>query len=170
MKTRTLALTSILVAASASAQAPVASRIDGAFGKKLGDLVDVGGEKLVRGPEGLQYAVVFVPTEGYPGLSTFAVSITPYSHKIFRVEASGTLPTAAAVENLRRTLELKYGPFVRFEDSATAARWKFADGERSIVLTVADRLVRLFYTDDSLAAAARIESTTGAAAAEGKSL
>jgi hypothetical protein len=152
------------------AQSPVASKIEGAFGKKLGDLVDVGAERLVRGPEGLQYIVNFVPADGYPGLSTFAIGVTPYSHKTFKVEASGTLPTAAAVDNLRRTLELKYGRFVRIDGPAGIVRWKFSDGERSILLTDANHLVRLFYVDDSLAATARIESTTGAAAADGKSL
>jgi hypothetical protein len=170
MKTWALAIGLVLTVVMTMAQAPLVSKIDGAFGKKLGDQVDVGAERLVRGPEGLQYVVTFVPAEGYPGLSTFAVGVTPYSHKIFKVEASGTFPTAAAVDNLRRTLELKYGPFIRIEDPTGIVRWKFSDGERSILLSDANLLVKLFYIDDSLAAAARIESTTGAAATDGKGL
>ncbi len=170
MKTWALTIGLGLTMAMTMAQTPLASKIDGAFGKKLGEPVEVGAERLVRGPEGLQYSVTFVPAEGYPGLSNFAVGVTPYSHKIFKVEASGTFPTPAAVDNLRRTLELKYGPFVRIEDPTGVVRWKFSDGERSILLANANGLVKLFYIDDSLAAAARIESTTGAAASEGKGL
>jgi hypothetical protein len=170
MNTWALAMGLGLSVALTMAQTPLVSKIDGAFGKRLGDPVEVGAERLVRGPDGLQYAVTFVPAEGYPGLSTFAVGVTPYSHKIFKVEASGTFPTAAAVDNLRRTLELKYGPFLRMEDAAGVVRWKFSDGERSILLSDANLSVKLFYIDDSLAAAARIESTTGAAATDGKGL
>ena len=170
MSLRSVAIGLALIAATASAQAPVASKIDGAFGRKLGDPVEVAGQTMIRGPEGLQFVVRFVPLEGYPGLSNFAVSVTPYSHLILKVEAGGTLPTVGDVENLRRTLELKYGPFLRLENIGDTARWKFADGERSIWLRVTDRNVTISYVDDSLAARARLESTTGTAAADGKTL
>ena len=170
MKTPSFVLSLALAIASASAQVPADSKIEGAFGKKLGDAVVVGAERLVRGPEGLQYIVTFSPAEGYPGLDRFAISVTAYSHVVFKVEASGTLPTPAAVENLRRTLELKYGPFVRLSDDGATVRWKFTDGLRSIVMRVTDGQVSVIYIDDSLAATARIESTTGAPAADGKGL
>jgi hypothetical protein len=170
MKSRIVALSLMLAAAPAFAQTPAVSKIEGAFGKKLGDAVDVGAERLVRGVEGLQYIVTFTPAEGYPGLNRFAICVTPYSHVTFKVDVSGTLPTPAAVENLRRTLELKYGPFVRLSDNGDTVRWKFTDGERSIVLLVTDHAVTVYYIDDGLAATARIESTTGAAAIDGKGL
>lgn len=89
---------------------------------------------------------------------------------IFKVEASGTLATPAAVENLRRTLALKYGPFVRLSDDGETVRWKFTDGLRSIVMRATGNVVSVIYIDDGLAATARIESTTGAPAVDGKSL
>jgi hypothetical protein len=170
MKKRALALALLASISSLSAQVPTASKIDGAFGRKLGDSVEVTGQTMIRGLEGLQYVVRFVPAEGYPGLSNFAICVTPYSHVIFKVEASGTLATVGDVENLRRTLELKYGPFLRLENIGNTARWKFADGERSIWLRVTDRNVTVSYVDDSLAARARLESTTGTTAADGKTL
>ncbi len=170
MKTPAFVLSLAFVIASASAQAPAVSKIEGAFGKKLGDALQVEGETPVRGPEGLQYIVMFSPAEGYPGLTQFAVCVTPYSHVIFKVDASGTLATPAAVENLRRTLELKYGSFVRLSDDGATVRWKFTDGLRSIVMRATGVQVSVIYIDDSLAAAARIESTTGAPAADGKGL
>lgn len=64
MKMPLLALSLALGIASASAQAPIDSKIEGAFGKKLGDTVLVGGETLAQGPEGLHYIVMFSPAEG----------------------------------------------------------------------------------------------------------
>lgn len=88
-------------------------RIDGAFGKKLGDVFDtssaVGGPKLADATP----TYLFSPTNGFRSFKQYFVVVTPTTHKIYSIWGVGNVETVESGKKeqtvIMELLKQKYG-------------------------------------------------------------
>ena len=168
MKTKISALASAAVFLCLSV-AFGAEAFDGAFGRKFGELVSAGLSEIQQGPRSSYRSATFTPDKPYPGLDAYEVHVTPQSHRIFEIVASGTLSSDEAVATLLAGLDMKFGPFspdkrVNQTNPAYARR----DNGRIVHFEIfPGRRVVLTFRDGEMTGAARAEGAAGKAAESG---
>jgi hypothetical protein len=88
--------------------------ISGAFGIKLGDVVDPASANVVGTTKDGTPQYQFTPVNGLSSLTDYYVLITPETHKIFAVCASGSFDSPELAKNeqavIMHLLVAKYGP------------------------------------------------------------
>lgn len=163
MKTKIPALASIVMWLALAPVARAADPIEGAFGMKFGQRVDTGLSEIQQGARSPYRSAPFKPDALYPGLDTYAVSVTPYSHRVFEIVASATLGSEEAVSTMLSGLDLKFGPFAPDKrvgqkqpayarrDNGRIVHFEIQPGHR-VVLT---------FRDGALTGAARAEGAAG---------
>lgn len=103
-------LLSLLLVAVAAAQ----ERIEGAFGQKLGAVFDPQGAP----PEqGMENTYRFPPAAPFEGLTNYSVVVTPKTHRIAAINASGETPDTESAWKLATVL----GIILRNKYESTAA-------------------------------------------------
>ena len=82
----------LLIAAALTLSANAAEKIEGAFGFKLGDVLDLADARLVKEdvPEPVPERFEFKPTNPNPAFASYYVWVTPNSHRIKEITAVGT--------------------------------------------------------------------------------
>lgn len=89
------------------------AQIEGGFGLKLGDVLDVDSDELeaVKGSDNAVYRVK--PPKPLPGFDVYQVYVTPLTHKIYQIRAFRHFKIVHGAKNeytmLRKLLENKYG-------------------------------------------------------------
>jgi len=165
MKTRILAA-AVLSIFVFVAGAPAVEPIEGAFGKKFGEKFSSRVSEIQQGTRGPLRTASFTPEKPYPGLDVYSVSVTPVSHRVFEITASGTLLSVDAVKALLSMLEDKFGPFTtENRRDGNALAYANRAGGKIVQLTVRNgNQVVLTFRDGALTAAAREEGAVGKAA------
>jgi len=166
MKTKISALASAAAFLSLSL-AFGAETFDGAFGRKFGELVSAGLSEIQQGPRSAYRSATFTPEKPYPGLDVYEVHVTPQSHRIFEIVASGTLPSEEAVATTLAGLDMKFGPFAPDKRvNQTNPAYARRDNGRIVHFEIFPRhRVVLTFRDGEMTGAARAEGA-GAKAAE----
>ncbi|HHH36663.1 MAG TPA: hypothetical protein ENK48_07530 [Gammaproteobacteria bacterium] len=144
--------------------AMAADAIEGAFGIRLGEPLDVSGLKRIETAShdegGEVYA--FTPEHPYPPLDEYTVVVGPVSHRVYSIRAVGTVKNRTVcreeLANLERVLSRKYGrknpdPAARMTG---ASRISFGRGARRITASCAGLVLnyklQLVYYDKAVAA------------------
>lgn len=140
--------------------------IEGAFGKKFGAQYTEGLSEIRQGPRSAFRTSTFTPEQPLAGLSTYSISVTPVSHRIFEITAVGTLPSDGAVKALLSLLEAKFGPFASENRAMVSTRgYAHRSAGRIVHVSVNEQnQVVLTYRDGVLTATAREEGASGEAA------
>lgn len=102
-----------LMVFAAALSSVAAEKIEGAFGKKLGDAFDpaeaIGQSKLTDGTPMYQFS----PTNAFRSFSKYYVLVTPTSHRIFCIWASGSVESTEIAKKeqavIMELLQTKYG-------------------------------------------------------------
>ena len=120
----------LLIAAALTLSANAAEKIEGAFGFKLGDVLDFADARLVkedahrRGPDSYE----FKPTTSNPAFANYFVDVTPNSHRIYMITAWGSIPAPKPntddewnqFQTILALVHRKYGsgpyPYKRFKE------------------------------------------------------
>ncbi len=138
--------------------------IEGAFGIRLGEPLDVSGMKRLeaeeRGEKGEVYA--FTPDHPYPPLDEYTVVVGPVTKRVYSIRAEGSVKNRTVcreeLARLEKVLGRKYGsrhrnPAVRMAD---ASQISFGEGARRITAScsglVLNYKLRLVYHDKEVAA------------------
>jgi hypothetical protein len=152
--------------------------VTGAFGFEFGQVVDFAGLQPLGTEEegGLKYTVV--PDKPYEPLTEYVVSLTPASHRVYRITARGTFSSMKRCREELVQLEQALGrKYVK-----TSGRMAYGFGEtpeitfgrsarriRGVCIgALLNKTLTLTYVDDDLAQAARREigPADGAAASQ----
>ncbi|MGE0372277.1 MAG: hypothetical protein AB7Q01_10365 [Gammaproteobacteria bacterium] len=165
----------VLLGLCAGPLAAEQGEVTGAFGFEFGQVVDPSGLKALDGDEdgGLSYAVT--PDNAYGPLDEYAVTLTPASHRVYRITARGSFSSMQRCRDelveLERALERKYAktsgsksfgfddvPVITFGQTPRKIRGKCTG-------RIMHKTLTLSYIDEDLALAARDEANPAGAAA-----